>query len=273
MKTIFLLSLGILFFTLPGCNNFKSTHPQAHIADEKGDTGITDKFILNFSGTIDRELRFFKKEYSVIYKSGDLSLYAEKYSAHRDGILYKTYTSNGNISSTVKSYYLKNDSLILVTESTKWLNEQGEVFKDVRTYLRNNIIFKIDSRTASSAEALRTLPYLLVPAVENKYPDENYTDDLKAVKDAVLGQDKFEMVFDHIATYPDAIYITLKSKLKNNYKANILVSQRDPFIDSLLNTPAVFKDEKLKLNWKIEDQETVYVPVAKTTTSAKGLNK
>lgn len=273
MKTIFLLSLGILLFTLPGCNNFKSTHPQASIADEKGDTGITDKFILNFSGAIDRELEFFKKEYSVIYKSGDLSLYAEKYSAHNDGILYKTYTDNGNISSTVKSYYLKNDSLILVTERTRWLNGQGEVFKDVRTYLRNNIIFKIDSRTASSAEALRTLPYLLVPATDNKYPDENYTDDIKAVKDAVSGQDKFAMVFDHVATYPDAIYITLKSKLKNNYKASILVNQKDSFIDSLLNTPAVFKDEKLNLHWKIEDQEAIYVPVAKTTTSANGLNK
>lgn len=273
MRTIFLLGLGILLFTMPGCNNFKSTHPQAALTDEKGDTGITDKSVLNFAAEADRELGAFKKEFSLIYKSGDLSLYAEKYSEHDNALLFKTYTANGNLNSTVRSYYFKNDSLILVKERTTFLNDQGEVFKDTRSYLRNNIIFRIDSRTASSADALRTLPYLLSPAVENKYPDENYADDIKAVKDAVQGTDKFDMVFDHIATYPDARYITLKSKLKSSYKANILVKQKDAYIDSLMNTPEIFRDQKLKLRWKIEDQEAVYVPVAAITTSASGLNK
>lgn len=273
MKTIFLLILGILLFTLPGCQYFKSTHPQAGLPDEKGDTGITDKYVLNFSAVIDRELSTSKKEFSLIYKSGDLSMYVEKYSAYNNGTLYKMYTSNGNMSNTIKSYYLKNDSLIFVKERTKILNEQGELFKDIRTYIRNNITFKIDSRTASSPEALRTQPYLHVPAADNKYPEESYTDDIRVMNDAVSGQNRFEMVFDNITTYPDARYIILKSKIKNNYKASILVNQKDIFIDSLLNSPALFKEEKLKLQWKIEDQEAVYVPVAAASTSARGLNK
>lgn len=272
MKTIYLLCLGVLLFTLPGCKYFKSTHPQAGLPEE-GTTNMTDKSILNYAASIDRTLRDYKKEYSLIYLSGDLSVYAEKYSAHNDGMLYKTYTSNGTISNAVKSYYFKNDSLILVKERIKLMNEEGSVFKDVRTYMRNNVIFKIDSRTASSAEALRTLPYLLVQAADNKYPEENYASDVKGINDAIQGTDKFEMVFDNISTYPDALYIMLKSKRQPSYKSSILVKTKDAYIDSLLNFPSQFKDDKLNFKWKIEDNTSIYVPVADTTTSAKGLNK
>lgn len=272
MKNIFLLCIGVLLFTLPGCQYFRSTHPQAELPDE-GTTGMTDKSILNFAASIDRSLRDYKKEYSLIYLSGDLSVYAEKYSAHNNGLLYKTYTANGTISNTLKSYYFKNDSLILVKERIKLMNEEGGVFKDIRTYIRNNVTFKIDSRSAGSAEALRTLPYLIVQAADNKYPEENYTSDVKGINDAINGTDKFEMVFDNISTYPDALYIMLKSKKQPNYRASILVKNKDNYIDSLLNFPALFKEGKLKLKWNIEDNMSVYVPVADTTTSASGLNK
>ncbi len=272
MRTIFLLYIGILLFILPGCQYFKSTHPQAGLPDE-ATTGMTDKSILNFAAAIDRNINDYKKQYSLIYQSGDLSVYAEKYSAHNDGLLYKTYTANGTISNTVKGYYFKNDSLILVKERIKLMNEEGSVFKDIRTYIRNNVTFKIDSRTASTADALRTLPYLLVQVADNKYPEENYPSDIKGINDAINGTDKFDMVFDNISTYPDALYIMLKSKKQLNYRSSILVKNKDTYIDSLLNFPSLFKDGKLKLKWKIEDNLTIYVPVADTITSASGLNK
>ena len=272
MKTIYLLCLGVLLITLQSCNYFKPKHPQADLPGE-GATAITDKYILNFTAAIDRDLNNFKKEYSLVYTTGDLSMYVEKYSQHNGGMLYKAYSANGNTSNTVKSYYFKNDSLILVKEKNMVRNAEGEVYKDTRTYLRNNIIFKIDNRTAASANAIQTLPYLAVQPPENKYPNENYADDIKGMADAILGADKFEMVFDNITTYPESHYINLKSKKQGNYKATILISSKDAFIDSLLNMPALFKEEKLKLRWKITDKEAIYVPVADTTTSASGLNK
>jgi hypothetical protein len=273
MKTIRFLSLGLLLFTMFSCNYFKSKHPQAALPGEEGATGMTDKSILSFSAAIDRTLNNYKKEFSLIYLSGDLSVYAEKYSAYGDGILYKTYIANGNTSSTIKSYYFKNDSLILVKEQNKLINEGVEIYKNVRTYLRNNVAFKMDSRSASSAAALATLPYLPIQPSDNKYPEEDYAGDIKSMNDAIAGTDKFEMVFDNITTYPEAHYIFLKSKSPSNYKASLLVNTKDAFIDSLLNFPAVFKDEKLRLKWRIKDNEAVYVPVDSTDTSAKGLNR
>jgi|GEM_PF-598554 len=273
MKTTRFFSLILLLFSVYSCNYFKSEHPQAALPGEEGATGMTDKSILNYSATIDRTLSHYKKEYSLIYLSGDLSVYAEKYSAYGDGKLYKTYIANGNTSNTVKSYYFKNDSLILVKEQDKIMNDGVEVYKNMRSYMRNNVTFKMDSRTASSAAALSTLPYLLVQPSDNKYPTEDYTDDIKSMDDAIAGKDKFEMVFDNITTYPDAHYIFLKSKSPSNYKASLLVNTRDAFIDSLLNFPSVFKDEKLSLRWKIKDKEAIYVPVDSTSTSASGLNK
>lgn len=272
MRTIYLLCLGVLLLAFQSCNYFKPKHPQADLPED-GSTGMTDKSILNFSAGIDRDLNNFKKESSLIYTTGDLSMYVEKYSAHNGGMLYKIYTANGITSEMVKSYYFKNDSLILVKEKGKLRNEEGEVYHDVRTYMRNNIIFKIDNRTASSGDAIQKLPYLAVQPSGSKYPGETYSDDIKAMNDAVLGVDKFEMVFDNITTYPEYLYINLKSKRQGNYKAAVLIKSKDAFIDSLLNMPALFKDEKLHLKWQITDKEAVYVPVADTTTSAKGLNK
>ncbi len=273
MKTLHLLNLGLLLFTMESCNYFKSTHPQAEMSSEQGSTGMNEKTILEFSVNADNNLKNFKKELSLVYQSGDFSMYAEKYSGNDSTLVYKTYADNGNISSTIKNYYFKKDSLILVTESDKVMNAEGDVFKDVRTYMRNNVAFRMDSRTASSSAAIHTLPYLLIQPVDNKYPDANYEDDIKGLNDAIMGKDKFEMVFDNITTYPEAHYINLKSKNRSNYKASLLVNTKDAFIDSLLNTPLTFKDEKLRLNWKIVDKEAVYVPVADTTTSASGLNK
>jgi len=273
MKAIYVLYLCVLLFTAESCNYLKSTHPQASISPEDGSTGMTDKSILDYAADADKNLGSFKKELSLVYQSGDFSMYVEKYSGYNHALLYKTYADNGNISSAVKNYYFKNDSLILVKETNKVMNEEGDVYKDVRTYMRNNVAFKMDSRTASSSAAILTLPYLFIQPTDNKYPDANYEDDIKGLNDAIMGKDKFEMVFDNITTYPESHYINLKSKNRSNYKASILVNTKDAFIDSLLNTPLTFKDEKLKLHWKIEDKEAIYVPVADTTTSAKGLNK
>jgi len=274
MKAIYFFFAGTLLFVFQGCNNFKSTHPQAELAAEAGATGMTDKSILIFTTAIDRQLSNFKKEYSLIYLSGDLSLYAERYSQYNDGILYRAFSSRGNLTHLIKSYYFKNDSLVLVRERTETTNQEGApVLKDTRTYLRNNVAFRMETRTAASAEAIRKLPYSAVQLPGSKYPDENYKEDIIVLNDALAGKDKFEMVFQNIMTYPEARYIVLKSKKQPDYTATVRVNESDNFIDSLLTMPAIFKEKHLNFRWRIADKEAVYVPVADTVTSASGLNR
>lgn len=268
-----ILSFAMLCLLLfQGCNS-KPKHPQAGMASGEGATGMNDKSILSYSASIDRNINHFNKQYSLIYTSGDLSMYAEKYSGHSDGMLYKTFSANGTLTETVKSFYFKNDSLILVKEHTQLSKPEGQVQKDTRTYLRNNIAFKMESRTASSPEAIRTLPYLLIQPADQEYATENYPEQISMLENAIKGTDKFEMIFQNISTYPDASYILLKGKNAANYTASIRVKDKDAFIDSLLHTPSIFKEEKLRLKWKIADKEAVYVPVADTVTSARGLNR
>lgn len=267
-----MLCLGVLMLTFQSCNYFKSNHPQAALSED-GSTVMTDKSILQFTAGVDKDLSKFKKEISLVFSNGDLSMYVEKYSMYNDAKLYKTFTANGITSEASKSYYFKNDSLILIKEKNKLRNEEGEVYHNTRTYMRNNIIFKIDSRTASAVEAIQKLPYLAVQPAGNKYPAESYTDDIKVMDDAIAGTDKFNLVFDNITTYPEYHYINLKGARPGSYKSAILVRSKDAYIDSLLSMPALFKDKKLRLNWQIVDKEAIYVPVAATETSASGLNR
>ncbi|WP_316779249.1 hypothetical protein [Pedobacter antarcticus] len=266
------LAIILLLFS-SSCKYFRSSHPQADILSDEAATNLNDKTILNFAAGVDRELPKFRKQYSLIYTSGDLSVYTEKFSDYNNSMLYRIYSNNGSLSSSVKSYYFRADSLMLIREKSKFMNQDAELFRDSRTYLRNGIVFGMDTRTASSADALRTLPFLPLSAAELKTRENNFEDEIKGMDDALTGKDKFEMVFDNIATYPDARFIMLKSKSRSNYKAAILVEQKDTFIDSLLNYPGKFRDTQLKFKWVIEDKQAVYVPVSATNTSASGLNK
>lgn len=272
MKINVLLYAALSLFLFQACNH-QPKHPQAEITAGEGATGMTDKSILLFSASVDRNINHFKKEFSLVYSSGDLSMYAEKYSQHGDGMLYKMFSSNGTLTETVKSYYFKNDSLILVKEQTKLVNALGQLLKNQRSFLRNNIAFKIETRKASSEQALRTLPYLLVQPTAQKYPIENYMEEVKSMNDAIKGTDKFDMVFQQINTYPDFWEILLKSKNPGNFTASVHVKNKDLFIDSLLDMPSLFKEEKLNLRWNIADREAIYVPVADTVTSASGLKR
>lgn len=268
-----LLVVFILLLSVSSCKYFRSDHPQADILTDSAATGINEKSILTFAAGVDRDLAKFKKEYSLIYTSGDLKVYTEKYSDFNNGQLYRIHSINGSISSAVKSYYLKADSLIHIKEKSKFMNQGAELFRDSRTYLRNGVVFAQDNRTANSAEALRTLPFLAVTSNELKFRDDHFQDELESMNDALMGKDKFEMVFDHLATYPDARYIVLRSKSAGNFTATVLVREKDRLIDSLLNSPEKFKDGELRFQWKIEDQDAVYVPVSNANTSASGLNK
>ncbi|RZJ46554.1 MAG: hypothetical protein EOO44_22705, partial [Flavobacterium sp.] len=43
-------------------------------------------------------------------------------------------------------------------------------------------------------------------------------------------------------------------------KVALYVNEKDEFIDSLLNNPIQFKNQKLDIDWVVKDQEAIYVP-------------
>ncbi|WP_316771103.1 hypothetical protein [Pedobacter frigiditerrae] len=271
MKLYTILILLAVFSTITGCNKFKSDHPQAEITDQYT-TDLTANSILHYADSINKNLNRYTKATSLVYMLGDLSFYVEKYSEADQPILLIEHAFNGGVSNSLKKYYFRNDSLILEEEKNQLANDDGSIFKDSRTFLRSNTIFKVENRTASVGGEIKSLPFLDVPLSVNKTADKTLLDNVKTLNDVINRVDRFDVVFESITTFPDSRYIVLRSKIQNSYTASILVQEKDAFIDSLLNDPMTFKDQKLNFTWAIKDKEAVYVPVS-NNTSASGLKR
>jgi hypothetical protein len=240
------------------CNPFKADHPQADMADPYA-TNLNAKNITAYADSIDQNLAHYTKITSLVYLLGDLSFYVEKFTNNNETILLVEHVFNSGNNKSIKRYYFKSDSLILQKTNTEVANEDGKIYKDLLTYLRSNTIFKIENRTATSLATLKSIPFIDVPLSQNTTADQSLLKEVTSLNEVVNGTDKFDMVFENITTYPDSRYIMLKSKIQNSYMASILVKEKDAFIDSLLNDPINFKDQKLNLKWEIQDHEAVYV--------------
>ena len=260
MKSVYFLMIIALFATtLGGCNKFKSDHPQSEIADQQA-TDLTSKTILEYTKLIDKNIPKLSKETSLVYMLGETSFYVERYLENEKTILLVEHVYNGGVTNSLKKYYFKNDSLILEKSESKVANDDGTIFKDSRTFIRNNTIFKVDGRTASSEGAIQTLAFIDVPLSQNKTADQTILENAKSLTDILEGKERFSMVFESITTYPDSRYIILSNKTENSYTASILVKQRDQFIDSLLTDPGLFKNQKLNIKWVVQDHEAIYLP-------------
>ena len=268
MKT---LCLPFVLLFLYSCQQ-KSKHPQAGLASAEINA-MTAQSILNYADSLDAGLNGMNKQTSLVYQIGDAAMYTEAYSTNGKTFLYIQYFNNEGVSSQTGKYYFKNDSLILVRESSLINRGNGSVYEDKRSFLRSNISFKKESRSASSAAALQAKPYTLISASQTTRRTGEFVENVKILEDAISGNNKFDLVFDQIIVVPPESHILLKSKMPNGYSANIVVNDTDVFIDSLINQPALFKDQKLHIKWEIKDKEAVYVPVAARLTSARGLNK
>jgi len=274
MNRFYVLILVCLTLALYSCNS-KPAHPQADLINQDSATGMNEVSVRAFANGIDTLINTpaTQKTFSLIYTLGEETLYTEKYSGKSGNSVFIATLNTGGLSKFIKRYYFKKDSLILVTINHIQDTDNGQVLSDTRTYLRNNTIFKRDGRTAATADALRKLPFTLISPAENGKFDEDYPNEIKTLNDALQQKNKFDMVFDHVTTYPDATFLMLKSKIPDGYNASLRLEEKDILIDSLLKSPAEFKDERLKLKWKIGNQEAIYVPSGSTSTSASGLNK
>lgn len=271
MKTVVFLVIIGLFSVITACNYFKSDHPQAEITDSNA-TNLTVKSILAYTDSVDRTLHNLSKKTSLVYRLGELSFYVEQFNLNSRTLLLIEHAYNGGISNSLKKYYFRNDSLILQYVRNELANDDGTVFKDTRTFMRNHTIFKVTQRTASSLSAINRLPYIDLATNKSNLSDKNFLDNISTLTDVVNARQQFDVVFESITTYPDSRYIILKSREPNSYTATVLVQQKDAYIDSLLNDSLSFKDEKLNFNWMVKDQEAIYVPVG-NNTSASGLKR
>lgn len=256
MKSVWYLLIICSIFS---CNPFKPDHPQAEMSDPHA-TSLTAENISKYAESVDQQMPNYTKSTSLVYLLGDVTFYVERFMLNNQTVLLVENAFNGGNSKSIKKYYFKNDSLVLQATSSEITNDEGKIFKNVRTYVRSNTIFKIENRTASALATLQSLPFIDVPLSQNTTADQTMLNEVATLHQVVNGTDKFDMVFENITTYPDARYIMLKSKIQNSYMASILVKEKDALIDSLLNDPINFKDQKLNLVWVIQDHEAVYVP-------------
>lgn len=271
MKSVYFLILLGTIATISACNQFKSDHPQTELLTANA-TDLTAKSILKYTTAIDQQASALQQTTSLIYMLGDLSFYVAQYRDHGQTVLLVEHAFNGGLSSNLKKYYFRNDSLVFETSKNEINNEDGIVFKEERTYLRNNTVFKVENRTASAETEIKSLPYIDLPLSKNANSDKSHLENVSTLQQLLNGTDKFDMVFESISTYPDSRYIILRGKIQPNYTASILVKEKDAFIDSLLNDPLHFENQKLAFKWVVKNQEAIYVPVM-GNTSANGLKR
>lgn len=271
MKTLLCSAMSLL--VLSSCNPGPK-HPQADLIQQNGAMALSEQGILNYADSIEANLSAFTRQSSLVFKiTPEESLSVDQYqSTNQQTVLYVEQTSNAGINDIESKYYLKNDSLLLVRRQQKQLKNGLTYFSDQRSFLRNNIVFKIEEKSGIDSSSLARQNF-----VEKKSPQDKalnpYTEKIDIFKDALAGRNKFELVFDKLIQLPDARYLLLKGKIPNGYNARILIEKSDPLIDSLQSDPMHFNAKKIHFKWKVNDDEAIYVPVAANLTSASGLNK
>lgn len=266
----FLHFLILLLPVLASCSNTPK-HPQAELINKNTPAVVTEQAILQLADSITANLSAFEKQNSLVFYLDDVSFYVEKYSHNGDPVLFRTYTENEGITSRTGEYYFNNDSLVLVRESSRIMKQTGEIVAEKRTYLRNNIAFKMESRAALSSSSLSSKKFQTNKQMDTGKEDFNAI--IRTLNDALTGSNKFDLVFENVISSPHEKHIQLRSKIPDGYSADIVVREDDSFIDSLETEPLLFKDTKLDFKWEIKDKEAVYVPVGANVTSANGLKR
>jgi hypothetical protein len=244
-------------------------HPQAEIFSQQSPTAMDPQEIVQYADSIEGSIATLDKSVSLIYLSGEQAFHVEKYSMNGKPIMMIKTTRNEGISSSTEKYYFKNDSLLLIRQAILNSKSSANAIKNKRIFIRNNVPFKEDIRSAVSQQDVAKLPFQEYR--NTKLASTNYADSLTVLQDALSGTNNFELVFDQYISAESGSFLLLKSKLPGGYTSNVKVNERDTFIDSLETDPLVFKDTKINFKWSLKNNEALYVPVK--VTSASGLNK
>jgi len=271
MKALLWSALALLSF---GSCNSGPRHPQADLAQQKGIMNMSVQEIVDYATSIDASLGTFKEKSSLVFNiTPEESLSVDQYQQdNQQTILYVVYSNSAGVNHLVSKYYLKNDSVLLVSEQQKQIENGLHYFSDRRSYLRNNIVFKIEEKSGPDSASLVGQNFSDKKSPQDKALNP-YTEKLVMFRDALNGRNKFDLVFDKLIQLPNASHLLLKGKTRDGYSASILVEEPDLLIDSLKNDPRHFSARKINFKWKVKDHEAIYVPVSANLTSASGLNK
>ncbi len=242
-------------------------HPQAELINKSTSESLNPRQIILYADSIDANLKAMEKSVSLIYIMAESSFHIEQYSFQGKPVLMVKYAGNEGLNINNEKYYFKDDSLILIKQNSKLIKERDIEYSNKQVYLRKNIPFLEEVKTASSVDAL-------IPKAFKQFKNNNPThfqDSVQILNDALASSNRFEMIFDQFIPGSEASVLLLKSKIPGSYTSILSVFQKDAFIDSLQKDPSWFRNQKLNLKWNIINNEAVYVPVK--LTSASGLNK
>ncbi|MGY4385248.1 hypothetical protein ACVWYN_002286 [Pedobacter sp. UYP24] len=263
--TTFLL---VILWVFSACKQ-SNRHPQAELINKNTTESLSTQQIILYADSIDESLKSMENYVSLIYINGESSFHVKKYSSQGKPTMLVKYTGNEGLSGNSEKYYFKQDSLILIKQNSKLTKDREIIFSNKRVYIRKNIPFLEEIKTASSVDALKPISFKEIK--NNNLNTMNFQDTIQVLNDALAGKNSFELVFDQFIPGVEVGSLLLKSKIPGGYSANLNVHQKDDFIDSLAQYPSLFRNEKLKLKWTLINNNAVYVPVK--LTSASGLNK
>ncbi|RZK78917.1 MAG: hypothetical protein EOO92_10240 [Pedobacter sp.] len=264
-KTLAIITCALIMFS---CTQ-SPKHPQAELINKSTRAVLTPAQISQYADSVDANLNSFEKVSSLVYMLNDVSTTVEKYSANGVPVLFVKRRVNEGLNETVEKYYLNNDSLILSNVVIKTIKDRLTSTKETRTYLRNNIAFKLDFRASDSE--LENIPF---KEIKNfKSPILSVEALISQLNEVTSGTNKYEMVFEQYIESENGKSLLLKSKLPGGYIASVIVDDEDALIDSIKSNPGIFKNERLQFKWKLANNEAHYVASSEGNTSASGLKR
>ena len=211
--------------------------------------------ISQYADSIDKLLSKATRKSSLVYTLNDYSIQISKYMLQGKPVLYvEKRIDAGRGSRLEKRYYLKDDKLTLVTESSLPGNI-SRPYISTKAYFRNNLPFYAEKKAALSDSSLKAVSFQRTDLSE-----KDQFSDLAVFEDALNQKGQFNLVFEGIADSPKAKYIILSGNNYNSYRAPIRVDDEDDFVHELSTNAYHYRGEKLDIDYLINDtNEIVYL--------------
>lgn len=209
--------------------------------------------ILDYKDSIDCCLANLKRQKSLPFSAGDYTFLITKYFQSDKTTVLVEQGDSGEYGSVEKRYYLKNGTLALYTEKAVHTLDTL-LYTEARAFYNNGSQFAAETKTASNKEDLLKTPFR-----KSKSLAVHIKTALRHYEDALNETGQFDLAFDEIIEYPKAVYIVLGPTGLNPYRSALLIRKQDNFIRELINNPLSYRGRRLKMNWKKENSEYVYV--------------
>ena len=209
--------------------------------------------ILVYKDSVDRSVNDLQKNKSLPYTTDDYTFLLTSYSRNDKTVMLIEKGESGEFENKEKRYYLKNGNLVLYTETVVKRSDSLRI-RESRAFYSNGRHFLSEIRGAGDTVSLaerkfqRSTPLLV-----------NVKKTFKHFHDALNQKGQFDLAFEAIVEYPKARYIVLQHPNVNPYRSSLLIRKQDDFISELIKDPADYRGRKLKMSWRKQGDEYVYL--------------